>query len=316
LASTPIKVGVVGLGSFGSHHARHYAAHAGAVLAAVADLDVARSRQVAAEYGCDALADPREMRGRVDAVSVAVPASFHAAVTRDLLDAGIHVLVEKPLATTSEDGRDLVARASRAGVVLQVGHIERFSPAVEALLERVSEPRRISCVRHTAWNGRSTDVDVILDLMIHDIDLVLALAPSPVTSVAASGAVVQGDRIDEAEAWLTFAGGTIATLSASRAALRGQRRVVVTEAGATYTADLSVPSLSVAGRERWGSAPEEIALVARDNLGAEIDAFLTSVAGHLPPRVDGAAGVAALEIAERIVEALTDSDTPARRFIG
>jgi predicted dehydrogenase len=306
-------VGVVGLGSFGRHHARHYSLHPGARLAVVMDADVAVASAVADQYACHVCRNLDEIRGRVDAVSVAVPAVQHAAVAGPLLDAGIHALVEKPLAVTAADGRDLVRRAERAGVILQAGHIERFSPAVEQLLARVTGPRRITCVRRSIWNGRATDVDVVLDLMIHDLDLVLALAGAPVASVSASGQAVRSPHADEVEAWITFANGAIATLSASRVADKGERRIVVTEPGAAYAADLSGPSLTVTDRAHWGSAPQAIDLEPRDNLAAEIDDFVGSVARGASPRVDGHAGVAALELAERVREALADGVVPTQR---
>jgi predicted dehydrogenase len=315
LADGQIRVGVIGLGAFGGHHARHYAGHPGAALAVVADIDAGRADAVAELYGAAACSDWRDLIGRVDAVSVAVPATLHASVARDFLDAGVHVLIEKPIAVASADARDLVARAERAGVVLQVGHIERFSPVFGALQRRVANPRRISCMRRAKWNGRAADVDVVLDLMIHDIDLILALAGSPVASVAASGTVVRSGATDEAEAWLTFAGGLVATLSASRVAGENERRVVITEPGTIYTADLAASGLEVASRSKWGAAAEAVALSPRDNLAAEIDAFLDSVTTGTPPLVDGRAGLAALEVAERIQAAIADSDASVARSV-
>ena len=303
----------MGLGAFGGHHARHYALHPRAALAAVADIDAGRARATAQLYGAAAFADWRDLIGKVDAVSLAVPASLHAAVARDFLDAGVHVLVEKPIAVASAAARDLVARAGQAGVILQVGHIERFSPIFGALQRRVTNPRRIACTRRAKWNGRAADVDVILDLMIHDIDLILALAGSPVASVAASGTAVRSGATDEAEAWLTFADGLVATLSASRVAEENERKVVVTEPGTIYTADLAASGLEVTSRGKWGAAAEAVALSPQDNLAAEIDAFLDSVATGTPPAVDGHAGLAALEVAERIQAAIADSDAPVRR---
>jgi predicted dehydrogenase len=313
LADGTIKVGVVGLGSFGKHHTRHYAAHPRARLAAVADVDRRRADEIATAHGAVAFTDPRDLIGKVDAVSIAVPATLHAAVARDFIDAGVHVLVEKPIATVSADARDLIARAERAGVILQVGHVERFSPVIGVLRQRLTNPRRIACRRRTKWSGRSADVDVILDLMIHDIDLVLTLAGVPVASVAASGAAVMSDATDEAEAWLTFTNGLIATLSASRVATENERMLTITEPDTTYAADLSGPSLAITRRRVSGASAEAMALSSHDNLGAEIDAFLNSVATGASPEVDGRVGLAALEIAERIRAAIADSDAPVRR---
>ena len=306
------RIGVVGLGAFGRHHVRHYAAHPGAQLVAVADADGARAEAIARDTGAVPFTDHRGLIGKVDAVSIAVPASAHHAVARDFIEAGVHVFVEKPIAIDSASAEDLVRRADVAGIILQVGHIERFSPAVGELALRLHNPRRIAAVRQTPWSGRSDDVDVVLDLMIHDIDLVLTLAGAPVVSVAADGAAVTSGRIDEAEAWLTFANGLIATLSASRVAKENRRRLTVTEPGTVYVADLAVPSLSVARRASRAVA-EMVPLTARDNLGAEIAGFLDSIATGAPPLVDGRAGAAALAIAERIQAAIADGAAPARR---
>ncbi len=307
-----IRVGVVGAGAFGRHHARHYAGHPDARLVAVADADMARAEAVAADSGAQAFVDHRALIGKVDAVSIAVPATFHHAVACDFLDAGVHVFMEKPLAADSASAEDLVERAGRAGVVLQVGHIERFSPAVGELASRLTDPRRIAAVRRTRWSGRSADVDVVLDLMIHDIDLVLTLAGAPVKSVTGGGAATVSGRIDEAEAWLTFESGLIATLSASRSAPENQRLLTVTEPGAIYIADLAGPTLVVRPRSGRGEA-KTIPLTPRDNLGAQIAAFLDSVATGAPPLVDGRAGAAAVAIAERIQAAIADGSQPAKR---
>jgi predicted dehydrogenase len=307
-----IKVGVVGLGAFGKHHARHYAANASAELVAVVDRDFARAEAAAREFGGEAYHNPRALIGKVDAVSIATPASDHAELARLFIGAGIHVLVEKPLAADSESARDLVARALDAQVVLQVGHIERFSPAVREMKRRVAGPQRITTVRRSTWSERSSDVDVVLDMMIHDIDHVLAFAGSPVTSVSASGAAVRGRFADEAEAWLTFANGAIATLSASRVAERQERRLTVTDPLRVFAADLAAPALAIS--ERRGDQPVAmIGLPTHDNLGAEIAAFLNSVRTGETPEADGRAGLAAVEIAEQITAAIADADLPLRR---
>ena len=295
---------------FGGYHARHYAASPQAQLIAVVDADTARAASLAAIYGATALHDHRDLIGKVDAVSIAAPATAHHAIARDLIDAGIHVLVEKPLATNAADARDLVALADKHGVVLAAGHIERFSPATAALQERIRKALRITAVRRSKWNGRSLDVDVVLDLMIHDIDLALTLAASPVVSVSASGVVGASGGIDEAEAWLTFASGAVATLSASRIAAANERKLTVTEAGAIYAADLGGPSLIVTARRVPGAVAQAIPLTPRDNLGAEIASFLDAVAGRGTLLVDGPAALAAVEVADRIRIAMAEVPAP------
>ena len=301
---------MVGLGSFGRHHVRHYAANPRCSLVAVADLDPERRAAAVDLSGAAAYVDYRDLLGKVDAVAVTVPATFHYEVAAFFIDAGVHVFVEKPITPDSAAARDLIARADRSGVILQVGHIERYSPAVDELRARVTDPRRISCLRRAKWHGRSVDVDVILDMMIHDIDLVLTLANAPLVSVAASGAAVMSGLVDEAEAWLTFGDGLIATISVSRVAETQERKLTITEPDIAYSADLGIPSLSILSRRTPGAAPVSIELPARDNLGAEVDTFLKCIAAGTTPEVDGLAGLAALEVAERIQGAIRDAAAP------
>jgi predicted dehydrogenase len=299
-----IRVGVVGLGYFGSRHARHYAANGASRLIALADADPARAVSEAEKYGAEAHADHRALIGKVDAVSIVVPTTLHHEVARDFIDAGVHVLIEKPIAASPQAAEDLVARAQKAGTVLQVGHIERFAPAFVALKERVTDPRLIECVRRTVWSGRAADVDVVLDLMIHDIDLALTLAGAPVAEVAASGASVMTGLNDVAEARLAFSNGVVATLAASRVAPRGERKLFVSEPQRHFCADLAGPSLTEFSAGRDGGLSETVELPPSDNLQREIAAFLDSVANRKPAVVDGKAGLDALAVAERIVAAI------------
>ena len=303
--SGQIAVGVVGLGYFGSHHARHYAGHAGARLVAVVDADPDRAGGAASKYGADAHRDHRDLVGKVEAVSITVPTSHHYRVACDMIEAGIHVFIEKPIATEVAEAADLVARAGRRGTIVQVGHIERFSPAFRALAAEVRAPRLIECVRRTPWSGRAADVDVVLDLMIHDIDLALSLAGAPVASVSASGISVMTDGNDVAEARLTFANGVVATLATSRVAAAGERSLAVTEEGRRLSADLGNPSLSIVTRGAGAVSVETVAIDRADALFAEIDAFLGSVRTGSRPLVDGAAGLDALGTAAMILEAIS-----------
>lgn len=303
----------MGLGSFGSHHARHHAAHPLTDLVALSDADPARADAAVERHGGKAFTDYRALVGQVDAVSVTVPASLHHEVAGFFVDNGVHVLVEKPITATVEEGRDLVARAVRAGIVLQVGMLERFSPVIAALRERLTNPRRLTFRRMSVWNGRATDVDVVLDMMIHDIDLAVMLAGAPVKAVAASGAVVRSAFTDEAEAWITFENGAVATLSASRVAAAGERIVAITEPGTSWRGDLGAQTLLSAGRSRYGAEAGPVEIVPGDNLGAEIDAFVTSVRNGSPAVVDGAAGLAALEIAERVRAAIAEGEAADTR---
>ena len=297
---------MVGLGYFGSHHARHYVVHPSAELVAVVDNDPARARAAAERFRSEALNDHRGLIGKVAAASIAVPTSEHYAVARDLIEAGVHVFIEKPIASDAGAAADLVGRAARRGAMVQVGHIERYAPAFRALRARVRAPKLISCVRKAPWSGRATDVDVVLDLMIHDIDLALTLAGSRVASVAASGVSVVTRLNDLAEARLTFVNGIVATLAASRVAAVGERTVTVGEPGRRLTADLTAQTLAVTSRGGEGLPVSEVATFdPADNLAAEIDVFLASIRTGKPPEVDGRAGLDAMKVADMILAAIS-----------
>ena len=308
-----IRVGVVGVGSFGQHHVRHLACHDLVTLVGVSDLDRALTARIAERFGCAAFARAEDLEKAVDAAVVAVPATAHHEIVGPFLDAGVHVLVEKPMASDVAAARDLIGRAARSGALLQVGLLERFSPAIRKLTETATAARRIACVRRSPWDGRSGDVDVVLDMMIHDIDHACVLAAAPVLSVAASGAVGRSGHVDEAEAWLTFRNGVVATLSASRGAEEPERHLTVTEPDRVFLAELSEPSLTVGGR-RSGGTSEKILREDNDNLGDELASFVDSVAGGAPVAVDGQAGLAALEIAARIQAAMSEQQEPVSEF--
>ena len=299
-----IRTGVVGLGYFGSFHARQHAANPKARLVAVVDADTARALAVAEQHGAEALFDHRALIGKVDAVSITVPTSLHHEVAGDLLDAGIHVLIEKPIASTRDAARDLIARAARTGSVLQVGHIERFSPVFGELAAAVRRPRVVELTRIGPWKGRAIDVDVVLDLMIHDIDLVLALVGADVVAVAATGAAVRAPTNDFAHAILHFANGASAHLHASRIADRQERSIRVVDEDRVLVADLAARTVSWAAFD--GDSRREIAVPASDNLALEIDSFLDAALAGRSPVVGGADGLRALDIAERIMRAIAE----------
>ncbi len=307
MAKGDIRTGVVGLGYFGSFHARQHAANPKAHLVAVVDADAARANAVAAEYGAEALSDHRALIGKVDAVSVTVPTSLHHAVAADLLDAGIHVLIEKPIADTLSSARDLIARAEAQNLVLQIGHIERFSPVFGELAKAVRAPRVVELTRIGPWKGRAIDVDVVLDLMIHDIDLALSLIGSKVVSVDAVGAAVRAPTNDFAHAVLHFENGASAYLQASRIADRQERSIRVVDTDRVLVADLAARTVSWS--EPGSEARHEIAVPPSDNLALEIDSFLDAALARRSPVVDGAAGLRALDVAERIMRAMAGPAT-------
>ena len=232
------RVAVVGAGYLGRFHAQKYAALDGVQLVAVADPDEAARERVAREAACAAVADYRQLLGEVDAVSVVTPTPLHHRVSREFLESGAHVLVEKPITATIEEARDLVATATRLGKVLQVGHLERFNPAIVAVEGILDRPRFVESNRLAPFKPRGTDVSVVLDLMIHDIDLILNIVGSPVASIDAVGAQVFTDEIDIANARLRFENGCVADATASRISMKSERKLRVFQSDAYLSIDL------------------------------------------------------------------------------
>jgi len=302
-----LRAAVVGVGYLGRFHALKYAAHPDVDLVAVADVDADRCRAVATEVGAAVLADHRALRGRVDCVSVAVNTPQHFAVARDLLEAGIDVLVEKPVTTTLEEGKGLLELAVREQRVLQVGHLERFNPAVRALEGLVAHPRFIECQRLAPLGERGTDVDVVLDVMIHDIDLLLAMVASPLRSVEAVGVPVLTTSVDIANARLRFANGCIANVTASRVSAKRERKLRIFQADAYFSLDFDLRQVRLCRREpgpdgRPVLSFEQLEVPAGDALAAEIDAFVHAVRLGEPPAVTGWDGLRALEVAHVVRE--------------
>jgi predicted dehydrogenase len=304
-----LRVAVVGVGYLGSYHAEKYAVHPDANLVAVVDVDAARARAVAGRLGVEALTDLGALAGRIDCASVAVPTPAHHAVARALLEAGIDVLVEKPITSSVADGQDLLECAAREGRVLQVGHLERFNPAIQAIIDRIHAPRFVESQRLAPFGERGTDVDVILDLMIHDLDLLLATVGSPLRSVDAVGVPVVTDSVDIANARLRFANGCVANVTASRVSAKRERKLRIFQSDAYFSVDFDERRVRVVRREPRLDGPpalevEETVVERGDALAAEIGAFLGAVRHREPPPVTGWDGLKALEVAEIIRESV------------
>jgi len=220
-----IASAVVGVGYLGRFHAEKYASSAKATLIGVVDIDEARATEIAASVGVEAFTDYRELFGRVRCVSIAVPTGFHYRVARDFIDAGIDVLVEKPLTADITEARELVRAAKANNVLLQVGHLERFNPAIRRLEGVIKDPKFVECHRLAPFVERGTDVDVVLDLMIHDIDVIASLVRAPVERVEAVGVPVLTDKPDIANARIKFANGCIANVTSSRVSLKRERKI-------------------------------------------------------------------------------------------
>lgn len=304
-----IRVAVIGVGYLGRFHAQKYAQADECTLVAVADPDAAAREAVAQELGTRALADYRGLLGQVDAVSIVTPTPLHYSIARDCLSAGAHVLLEKPITESAAEARELIALAARLRRVLQVGHLERFNAAILAAEPYLKAPRFIECHRLAPYRERGTDVNVVLDLMIHDIDIVQTIVQSPLLTIDAVGTPVFSAEIDIANARLRFANGCVANATASRVSLKTERKMRIFEDEAYLSLDLQQKILTVirkrAPGEPAGALPvsiEEQALEPGDALAAEITAFLRAIRDGGAPVVPGEAGLMALETATRITE--------------
>jgi predicted dehydrogenase len=309
----PVRVAVVGSGYFGRFHADHYARNKRAELVAVVDTDEARAGAVAKEFGGEAVSDHRSIIGRVDAASVAVPTPLHYDIARELIEAGIHVLVEKPLADSEDSGRRLADLAASRKRVLQVGHIERFSSAYRTLAKIITDPLYFESYRIAPWKNRGVEVDVILDLMIHDIDMIIGLVDSPVVQVDAVGTPVLGKRIDIGNARIRFESGCIANVTASRVSYKTERRMRVFARNQYLSCDLGEGRIN-GYRLRGDPMTQGLAAIAtetyeiekQDSLANEIDAFLDCVTTGAKPLVDGQAGCEALRVASMINDSIEE----------
>ncbi len=292
-----LRVALIGAGYMGRLHAEKLAAREDVELVAVADADRARAEAAAARWNCAPAADWRELLGRAEAVVVAVPTERHAEVARAFLEAGAHVLLEKPIAATLAQAEDLVRAARAAGRVLQVGHVERFNAAFRALASRMGRPLYIDAERLSGFKQRGADVDVVLDLMIHDLDLAAALARSPVTGVSACGFRVLTRDIDIANARVEFAGGCVASVTASRVSQSALRKLRVFQPELYVSADLQAGRLRYVRQTDDAIAEREEDHAGGDALAEQAAAFVAAARGAAPPVVSGEDGVRALELA-------------------
>ncbi len=306
-----LRVGVIGVGALGRHHARVLGDTPGVTLSAVVDVNEARAAEMAAQHGAAAhMTDASALVGAVDAVTIAAPTEAHHALAAMLLDAGIHVLVEKPMTTTLEQADDLIARAGSRGLVLAVGHTERFNPAVDAARSFVSRPRFIEVHRLGTFPDRSLDIDVVFDLMIHDLDVLLSVVDEDVVGVEAVGVPVLTDRVDIANARLKFAGGCIANVTASRISRERVRKVRFIEPATYVSVDYASRELEVWRlRKVDGARPAieggPVPVPDAEPLRRELEDFVAAIREGRAARVDGAQGRRALALAQRINDAMT-----------
>lgn len=315
MSADKLKVAVVGVGYLGRFHALIFSRMAGVELVGVLDADAARAAEVAQEAGCQVFSTLDELPGQVDAASVVVPTQLHAEMTVPLLEAGIPVMLEKPIAPDLVAADRIISAAEQAGVVLQIGHLERFNSGVMALAERIHKPRFIEVHRMGAFVDRATDVDVVADLMIHDIDIVTALVPSAIRRIDAVGSPVITDEVDIANARLEFENGCVANLVASRVSEQRLRRIRVFEAQHYDSLDFieqTIDTLRVgerAGDARWPDIDrQQLAIEPVKPLDAELEAFVNSVRSGAAPLVDGGTGRRALQVAIEVQQAMDKSN--------
>jgi predicted dehydrogenase len=328
-AMSRLRIGVVGVGHLGFHHARNYARMDDVDLVGVADLEPARLEEAAGKLGAQTFESAADLLPHVDAVSVAVTTTAHYEVASLFLQKGIHCLVEKPITPTVEEGQALVDMANSSGAVLQVGHIERYNPVVGAVAPQIAEPRYIECHRLAPFIPRGTDVNVVLDLMVHDIDLALSFAKSPVGDIQASGSPIMTKTVDIANAWLEFENGCVANLTANRVSTHKVRKVRVFQRKCyfsinclTRTAKTIVRSddpegldiLKAFGAEDsaspGGNDPEGLIVQAgisgedEEPLYIELRDFVSSIQEGRRPQVTGEDGVTVLRVALEALSAI------------
>lgn len=310
MATERVRAAVVGVGYLGAFHAQKYASLPDVELVGVVDTDPARAAEIGRAVGVPALDGLAALYGRVDCASIAVSTPAHFAVAAALLEHGVDVLVEKPITATLDEGRRLVECAAAHGRILQVGHLERFNPAIRSLGGVLTRPRFIECHRLAPFTERGTEVDVILDLMIHDLDVILSVVDAPLERVEAVGVPVLSETVDIANARLRFAGGTIANVTASRVATKRERKIRFFQADAYVSVDYGDRTIRI--YRRVPGAPGALPSIEvseqhfsdADPLFDEIEAFVASVRTRTAPLVDGVTAVRAMEVAERIRGAL------------
>ncbi|MCL5269012.1 MAG: Gfo/Idh/MocA family oxidoreductase [bacterium] len=307
-----LRVGVIGVGHLGRHHARNYTEIEGSQLVGVVDVDRSQAAAIAKQYKTTPYFDHRDLIGKIDAASIVVPTVHHHAVARDLLEAGIHLMVEKPFTTTVAQARELIEMARARHLVLQVGHIERFNMAIIRLQEILTNPGFIESHRLGPYDPRVRDVGVVLDLMIHDIDIVLQLVHSPIVTIDAVGVPILSEREDIANARITFANGCRANLTASRVTPNKMRKIRIFQPNTYVSVDYQKQSMEVYRKEAIEGAREgepkaqivrkRLRIKREEPMKLELTHFLSCVREGKQPAVTGEHGQNALEIAIQIVE--------------
>lgn len=297
-----LRVGVVGVGHIGKNHARLYSSLPHAEFAAIFDTDAEKARELANEYGATAASSLEDFAGWVDAASIATPTNSHFEVARQLLDRGKHLLIEKPIAENTADASALAELAAQKDLVLQVGHVERFNPVLSALEERLTRPRFIEAHRLSPYPNRSTDIGVVLDLMIHDLEIILHLVRSPVQTIDAVGVPVLSRGEDIANARLRFENGCVANITSSRISPERMRKIRVFQEDAYLSLDYQTQSGEVYRRTATGIVKEPVEIEREEPLQRQLASFIECAATGRAPKVSGFHATAALELAVEITK--------------
>lgn len=312
--SEQVKVGVFGVGSLGQHHARNYAELPNAMLVGVYDTDAARADEIARLHGTRSFVDMDELAEAIDAASVVVPTDKHLELFKRLSAAGVHQLVEKPIASTTEEAEDMVRRAQERNLILQVGHIERFNPVMAFMEERLTRPRFIEASRLAPYppprDGappRGTEVSVVLDLMIHDLEIILHLVGAPVSAVNATGVAVLSATEDIANVRLGFENGCVANVTASRISRDRLRKIRVFEDDMYLSLDYMNQAGQICRKSATGIETEDVPIDKDEPLAAELRSFVECVRHHRDPVVSGEHGYEALKLAAEISRVIREN---------
>jgi predicted dehydrogenase len=301
-----VKVAVIGVGHLGKQHARLYAELEGVELVAVVDILESRAKEIACLYKTSGLVDYHDLVEKIDAVSLAVPTTDHARIGVELLEHGLDVLVEKPIASTVEEARSLMGAAVRNNRILQVGHVERFNPVVALAREAATKPQFFEIHRLAAFSPRSLDIDVVLDLMIHDIDIVLSLVPAPVREVRAVGIPVLSSKADIANARVEFEDGCVANFTASRVSFEKTRKLRFFQPHDYISVDYASQTGTMVSLRMGKVLERKLEPVNQEPLKVELAAFVECVQNRRKPAVPGEDGLRALELAMRINAAIAE----------
>jgi len=303
-----LRIGVIGVGYLGQHHARIFSELEDVELIGVADRDAGRAEEIAARYGCTGFPDWRALVAKCDAISVVTPTTTHHEIALACLQADRDVFIEKPITESLEEAREIITEADSRGRILQVGHLERYNPGIVAARGLIREPRFIEAERLSPFLGRGTDVDITLDLMIHDIDIVTGIVQSPVKSISATGDRVLTGKIDAAKAWIEFENGCKALVTASRLATEKVRRLQVHQEGSYISIDYQTQEVRRYFKDAAGIAFDVIKPESREPLKEELKDFVSCVSGRTCPRVSGREAMQALEIVLTINELIKQQE--------